>query len=112
MKFKIHTNASKLQLGEAVINKRKSISFYSIKLTYAHKSYQVSEIQLLRTIKNIKEFRTILLGQKSRMYTNHKNLTCKNFNTDRILRWRLILEEYGSDIEYIKGEKNIVADSL
>ena len=44
MKFKIHTNASKLQLGEAVINKRKSISFYSIKLTYAHKSYQVSEI--------------------------------------------------------------------
>ena len=28
------------------------------------------------------------------------------------LIWRLILKEYGLDIEYIKGEKNIVADAL
>ena len=35
----------------------------------------------------------------------------KNFNTDRVLRWRLILE-YGPDIEYIQGEKNTAADAL
>ena len=29
-----------------------------------------------------------------------------------MLIWRLILEEYGSDIEYIQGDENIVADSL
>ena len=29
-----------------------------------------------------------------------------------MLRWRLILEEYGPDIEYIKGENNIVAYAL
>ena len=28
-----------------------------------------------------------------------------------LLRWRLILEEYGPDMEYIQGNKNIVADS-
>ena len=29
------------------------------------------------------------------------------------MRWRLLLlEEYGPTLEYIKGEKNIVADSL
>ena len=39
-------------------------------------------------------------------------LTCKNFNTDRLLRWRLKLEEYGPDIEYINGGENIVADTL
>ena len=33
----------------------------------------------------------------------------KIFNTDIVLRLRLILEEYGPDIEYIKGENNIVA---
>ena len=27
------------------------------------------------------------------------------FNIDRVLRWRLIPEEYGTDINYIKGEK-------
>ena len=26
---------------------------------------------------------------------------CKKFNTARVLIWRLILEEYGEEIEYI-----------
>ena len=37
---------------------------------------------------------------------------CDFFNSDRVLRWRLILENYGPDIEYIKGEKNIVDNAL
>ena len=28
------------------------------------------------------------------------------------MRWRLILEEYGPTLEYIKGETNVVADAL
>ena len=54
----------------------------------------------------------ILLGQQLKICTDHKNLTCKKFNTDRVLRWKLILEEYGPDIEYIPGEKDIAADTL
>ena len=34
------------------------------------------------------------------------------FNTNIVLIWRLILEEYGKYIEYIKDEKNIVKDRL
>ena len=30
----------------------------------------------------------------------------------RVMRWRLLLEEYGPEIEYIKGPKNVVADAL
>ena len=60
---------------------------------------------LLIVFKTIKYFRTILLGQLLRIYTNNKNLTCKMFNTYRVLKWRLILEEYGTDIEFIKVEK-------
>ena len=60
----------------------------------------------------MKEFRTILLDQRLKIYTDHKNLACRNFNTDRLLRWRLILEEYSPDIEYIKDEKNIATDAL
>ena len=29
-----------------------------------------------------------------------------------MLIWRLILEEYGPDIEYIQDDKNILADTL
>ena len=37
---------------------------------------------------------------------------CKIINTDIVLIRRLILKEYGPDIEYIIGEKNIIVDGL
>ena len=37
---------------------------------------------------------------------------CKMFNTDRVLIWIFIFENNGPDIEYINGEKNIVAYAL
>ena len=60
----------------------------------------------------MKEFCTVLLGQLIKIYTDHKNLTCKNFNTDRVLQWRLVLEEYDPNIEYIQGAMNVAADAL
>ena len=74
--------------------------------------YTTTERELLSIVETLKEFRNILLGQKIVVHTDHKNLTCKNFNTERVMRWRLILEEYGPTVEYIKGERNIVADAL
>ena len=46
------------------------------------------------------------------MFTDHKNLTTKNFSTDRVMRWRLLLEEYGPELRYLEGHKNIVTDAL
>ena len=68
--------------------------------------------ELLSIIKTLKEFKNILLGQQIVVYTNHKNLTYKNFNTECVIRWWLLIEEFGPTIEYIKGPKNIVADVL
>ena len=36
----------------------------------------------------------------------------QNFNTYCVLLWRLVLEKYSPEIEYIPGEKNILADAL
>ena len=46
------------------------------------------------------------------VYNDHKNLTYKHFNTERVMRWRLILEEFGPELKYIKEENNVVADAL
>ena len=54
----------------------------------------------------------LFLGQQLRVYTDHKNLTWNNFNTARVLRRRLIIEEYGLDIQYITGDKNSVTDDM
>ena len=63
-------------------------------------------------VKTLKEFRTILLGQQFKTFTDHKNLTCKNFNTNHLLWWRPILEEHSPEIEYIPVKKNIVEVAL
>ena len=34
------------------------------------------------------------------------------FNTERVMRRRLILEEFGPELKYIKVENNVVADDL
>ena len=110
--FDIHTDASHTQLGAAISQNGVPIAFYSRKLNAAQTRYTTTERELLAIVETLKEFRNILLGQKIKVYTDHKNLTYKNFNTERVMRWRLILEEYGPELNYIKGVKNVVADAL
>ena len=92
--FDIHTYARDYQLGAMIIQDYKPIDFYSRKLTGPQTRYTVTEKELISIVKTLKELRTILLGQQLKIYTDHNNITCKNFNTDCVLRWRIILEEY------------------
>jgi hypothetical protein len=110
--FVIHTDASKVQLGAVISQNGRPIAFYSRKLNPAQTRYTVTELELLSIIETLKEFRNILLGQRIQVYTDHLNLTHVNFNTERVMRWRLILEEYGPELLYVKGEQNVVADAL
>jgi len=110
--FVIYTDASNYQLGGVITQQKRPLAFYSRKLKDAQTRYTTTERELLSIVEILKEFRTILLGQKIIVYTDHKNLIYNDLQTDRVLRWRLLLEEYGVDIRYIKGVKNIVADVL
>ena len=100
------------RLGAVISQRGKPIAFYSRKLNDAQTRYTTTERELLAIVETLKEFRNILLGQEIIVYTDHKNLTYKNFNTERVMRWRLVLKEYGPKLEYIKGESNVVADAL
>ena len=90
--LKLQTNARNFQLGVVIIRKWKPNDFHSIKITDYQKSYTVTDKELVSIVEIIKEFITILLGKILRIYTNQKNLSCKMFNTDRVIRWILILE--------------------
>jgi hypothetical protein len=81
-------------------------------LTDAQTRYTVIELELLAIVETLQEYRTILLGHIIKIYTDHKNLTFANFNTDRVRHWRLIVEEYGPEIVYLPGARNFVADFL
>jgi RNase H-like domain found in reverse transcriptase len=100
--FEIHTDASHSQLG-AVISQ--NIAFYSRKLNPAQTRYATTEHELLTIVETHKKFRNILLGHTIKVCTDHKNLTYTSFNTERVMCWRLILEEYGPKFIYLPGDK-------
>jgi hypothetical protein len=65
-------------------------------------------------VETLKEFNGVLWGQWINVYTNHKNLTRGGLGlmSDRVTRWRILLEEYAPEIIYIKGIHNTVADAI
>ena len=114
VKFVIHTDASDMQLGAVISQNGRPIAFYSRKLNSAQRRYTTTERELLSIVECLREFKNILLGYEIEIWTDHKNLTHETtlMSSDRVMRWRLIIEEYGPTLKYIEGESNVVADAL
>ena len=110
--FHIYTDASDYQLGGVIMQEGKPLAFYSRKLNGAQKRYTTGEQELLSIVETLKEFRSILLGQKLVVHTDHKNIIYGNLTNDRIARWRLLLEEFGPEYVHVAGKENVVADAL
>jgi len=110
--FHIYTDASDYQLGAVITQEGKPLAFYSRKMNKAQQNYTTGEQELLSIVETLKEFRNILLGQKVIIHTDHKNIVYGNLSNDRIVRWRLLLEEFGPEYRHIAGKDNVVADAL
>jgi hypothetical protein len=76
--------------------------------------YSVTKIKLLAIVETLKGFQGMLWGQTMKVYTDYKNLTqdALGLTSDRVYRWRLLLEEFAPEIVYIKGIHNTVADAI
>ena len=110
--FIIRTDSIHNQFGADISQDNKPITFYSRKLNPTQTQDTVTECELNSIVKTLKEFRNILHGQQIKVYTDYKKLTYVNFNVERVMRWRHIIEEYSPELIYLKGESNIVADAF
>ncbi len=112
--FEIDTDASSKQLGAVITQGNRPIVFFSQKLSNAQHKYSVTKIELLAIVETLKRFKGMLWGQQIKVLTGHANLMrdALGLTLDHVYQWRLLLEEYGPKIVYIKGIHNTVADTV
>lgn len=72
------------------------------------------EKELFSVVEILKEYRNILFGYEVIVYTDHLNLVHKTLlmSSDRVMRWRLLLEEYAVEFKHIPGDQNKLSDTL
>ena len=112
MPIRIIVSPSKL--GAAIIQELngipRPIAYYSKKLDKAQSNYTTTEKELLAIVMVLKTYSKMLSGAKIIIYTDHKNLTFRTFSVQRVLRWRLYIDEFDTLLIYIQGKKNVLAD--
>ena len=117
--FILTTDASNFAIGAVLsqgpIGKDRPVAFASRTLTKTEEKYSVIEKELLAIFWACKYFRPYLFGKKFTVFTDHKPLTyifsLKDPN-DKMIRWRLRLEEFDYEVKYRPGKQNVVADGL
>ena len=115
------TDASGDSIGAVLQQKQngleKPISFFSVKLNTAQQKYSTFSRELLAIYLSIRHFHHLLEGRDFTVFTDHKPLTyALHVNTEkytsRDTRQLDYISQFTSDIQYIKGSDNIVADTF
>ena len=119
--YHLVTDASNLAIGAAlhqiVDGEPKPIGFYSKKLSSTQKTYSAFDRELLAAYLAVLHFKHLIEGREVHLFTDHNPLVKAFYSqtpakSDRQQRHLTIISEYISEIEYIRGSDNIVADAL
>ena len=78
------------------------------------RKYTTTEKEILAIVELYKKLRGILFGYEIHVLSDYKNLVYAATlrESQRVMHWRLILEEFGPNIQHIAGSDNIVDDML
>jgi hypothetical protein len=61
----------------------------------------------------LRKFEYLVRDIPFEMYTDHENLVyLNNSPSNKVLRWKLAIQEYDFTLEHIKGDLNVVSDGF
>ena len=115
------TDASKVAIGGVLEQRGKTgwepLAFFSARLRGTQREWPPFDRELLAAFRSIRHFRHILEGRKFTLYTDHQSLVpalAKKTepHTARQTYQLSNIAEYTTDIRYLRGKANVVADAL
>ena len=114
--FILRTDASGFALGAVLSNHDdKPVAYGSKTLNPAERNYSTIEKELLAIVWAVKHYRPYLFGRHFKILTDHRPLVylfSLKEPASRLIKFRLILEEYNFTVEYSPGKENCTADAL
>lgn len=63
-------------------------------------------------MEGLKAFEGILCGQELIVHTDHLNLLYSDMPSQRMVQWRLLMEEFHPTVKHVAGKENDAADAL
>jgi hypothetical protein len=91
------------------------IAYASRQLRKHEQNCPTHDLELATIVHALKIWRQYMIGNKCRIFTDHKSLQYifiqKNINL-RQRKWLELLKDYDLDIQYHPGKANVVADAL
>ena len=112
--FTVHNDDSDKELGAVISQNNKPIALFSRILSKPQHNYITIDKELLTILECLKQLRGILFGYEINVFSDHKNLfnAATLSESQRVMHWGLILEEFGPNIQNIAVVYSIVADTL
>ena len=91
----------------------KIIEFFSKSLSGQLRNWSTPDKEAYAIYYAFVKYDYLLHNSKFILRTDHKNLTYINFEgSKKVLRWKMLLQQYDFQIEYIEGADNVMADPL
>jgi len=120
--LRLYTDASSYGIGAYLCQvvtlpdgnlQEQPLGFISKSLTATERRWSVYEKEAYAIFFAFKKWEHFLRGGQFSLFTDHKNLTFLNRPpSEKVMRWRLAIQEFDFRVAYIKGEINNVADAL
>ena len=112
----LQTDASEFGIGaylfQVVDGVERPVAFLSKSLNRVQRKWAIPDKEAYAIFYSLKKWDHLLRDVKFTLQTDHENLTYINFEgTPKVRRWKLLIQEYDFILDFIKGEKNIVADA-
>ena len=112
----LYTDASIKGVGAYLCQRRADgieypIAFFSKSLNSTEQNWGVPELEGYAIYAAFKHFDYLLRDVHTHVHTDHKNLVyIRDTGSDKVLRWKMMLQEYSFTTEFVAGVDNPIAD--